>query len=285
MSALVAVAVGAGLGGGVTLTIAGLRGVQLIPPVRRLLPAGASTRNALAWATAGVTIGAVVFAVTGWVAAAGLAGLMVWWAPRASGVRHDRDRVVTRTEAIATWAEMIRDNMAGSAGLEQALVAAARVAPPAIAAELGRFAVRVQRMPMVDALVLLGRDLDHPSADLVVVSLVNASRMEARELGPLLGRLAEAIRGDVKMRLRVEVGRARVRMSARIVVASTLATMLFLFVFSRRLLDAYDTAFGQLWLLLVAAVFAGGGWLLRVYGQVDMPARFSARNTRLADRP
>jgi len=81
------------------------------------------------------------------------------------------------------------------------------------------------------------------------------------------------------MRLRVEVGRARIRTSARIVAATTLVTMAFLFAFSRQLLKAYDSTTGQLWLLLVAGVFALGGWMLHSYGQIDMPERFAARTT------
>lgn len=277
MNTLIAVAIGVGLGAGVLLVVAGCRGQRVLPSLRGLAPTAARPEVSLAWLTGSFVAGLSVLALTGWIVAAVAVGGMVWTMPRLSSTRKQRDGMVARTEAIASWAEMIRDNMAGSAGLEQALLASARVGPAPIRPQLARFAARLDRMPLTDALIRLGADLDHPSADLVVVSLVNATRMEARELGPLLGRLAEAIRGDVKMRLRVEVGRARIRTSARIVVATTLATMGFLFLFSRRLLDAYDSFAGQLWLVLVAAVFAAGAWLLRVYGQIDMPERFSAR--------
>ena len=281
MNTLIAVAMGAGIGGGVLLVVAGLRGKQVLPGLARFAPTTGRTDVAVAWFAGALVAGLGVLALTGWVVAAvGVAGL-VWWKPRQHGRRDEQQRGVARTDAIAGWAEMIRDNMAGSAGLEQALLAASRVAPASIAPELARFAARLDRMPLVEALIRLGQDLDHPSADLVVVSLVNASRMEARELGPLLGRLADAIRGDVKMRLRVEVGRARIRTSARIVIATTAVTMGFLFLFSRRLLEAYDSFAGQLWLVLVIGVFAAGSWLLRVYGQIDMPERFSARNNQL----
>jgi Flp pilus assembly protein TadB len=104
--------------------------------------------------------------------------------------------------------------------------------------------------------------------------------MEARELGPLLSRLAESIRGDVRMRLRVEVGRARIRTSARIVTLTTIVTIMFMFLFSRDLLSAYDTLGGQLWLIVVGGIFAMGGWLLRRYGEIEMPDRFTARRIR-----
>lgn len=280
MNALAALAAGGGVGIGVLLCIAGWRGHRLLPSLQRSGAVAPLSRSTMAWVVGAAPVGLIVFALTGWIVAALVCAGVVVWAPQARKARSQQGEVVAKTEAIASWAEMIRDNMAGSAGLEQALLASARVAPAAIRPQLRRFASRLERVPLSEALIALGRDLDHPSADLVVVSLVNATRMEARELGPLLGRLAEAIRGDVRMRLRVEVGRARIRTSARIVVATTVGTMAFLFLFSRRLLEAYDSLVGQLWLLLVAAVFAGGAWLLRVYGRVEMPERFSARAGR-----
>jgi len=279
MSALAAVLLGATFGLGLWVVYAGARGVQLLPALSDVLPTGMKIETAVACLAAAAFSAVFVFALTGWPVAAVLTGGLVLWLPRPLKARSMREDQSVRTEAIASWTEMIRDNIAGSAGLEQALIASSAVAPVAIAPELRRFAARVDRMSTVDALARLGRDLNHPSADLVVVALVNAARMEARELGPLLGRLAETIRADVRMRLRVEVGRARIRTSAHIVVATTVVTMAFLFVFSRQLLEAYDSTTGQLWLLLIAGIFALGGWLLHRYGQIDMPERFAARTT------
>lgn len=277
MNVLIAAVFGAGIGLGLVLLAAGIRGHRVLPSLTGLVRGAARTQSAVAWLAGATVAGLVVYGLLGWPVAALLAGGAVLWLPRPLAARHGRDRVVARTEAIASWAEMIRDNMAGSAGLEQALLASSRVAPPAIAPELRRFASRLEHHRLTDALVRLGQDLDHPSADMVVVALVNAARMEARDLGPLLGRLADTIRSDVRMRLRVEVGRARIRTSARIVAATTAVTIGFLFVFSRQLLAAYDSTAGQLWLLVVAAVFAAGGWMLHTYGQIEMPERFSAR--------
>ena len=284
MNALIAASVGAGVALGVLLAVAGVSRRQVLPSARRLLPDTRSTETGVAWISGAAIAAVVVYVLVGWPVASVLTAGALWWLPRALAARAQRDVAVARTEAIASWAEMIRDNIAGSAGLEQALIASARVAPTAIGPELRRFAARLDRMTLVDALTRLGAELDHPSADLVVVALVNAARMQARELGPLLGRLADTIRGDVRMRLRVEVGRARIRTSAHIVVATTLVTIGFLFAFSRRLLTAYDSVGGQLWLILVAAVFAAGGALLHRYGHIDMPERFSARTVSTAVR-
>jgi len=134
-------------------------------------------------------------------------------------------------------------------------------------------------VPLVESLRLLGDELDHPSADLVVVAIAKASKMEVRELNPLLTRLASSIRDDVRMRLRVEVSRARIRQSSRIVIGFTIAFMVLLYAFGRSLLEPYDTAFGQVWLAAVVGVFAAAAMLIRQYSKLEVPVRFAVRRT------
>ncbi len=275
MTSLAFVAVSMGVGLGILLVVQGIRGKQILPdssPTQR-----ETLRTRAAW-IAGAGLAAIVtLAATGWPAASAAAAIGVLVASTRRGHRQDNVDGVARTEAIAAWTEMIRDNMAGAAGLEQALIAASSVAPAAIRVEVRRFARRLDDVSLAEALAMLGDDLQHPSADLVVAALVNASRMETRDLGALLGRLADSIRGDVRMRLRVEVGRARIRTSARIVMGVTVFTAAFIFFFSRDLLSVYDTPVGQAWLVVVLAFFMLGLWLLDRFSQIEMPERFTAR--------
>lgn len=275
MGALVFAALSAGIGLGAILIVQGVRGRQVLPTSAASLHL--AVRGHAGWLGAAAVVAAVVLAVTGWPVAAAAGFVAVAFGPRLLGGGRDREHATDRTQAIATWTETIRDNMAGSAGLEQALTATAAVAPAPITPEVRQFVRRLDDMPLADALARLGEDLNHPSADLVVAALTNAVRMETRELGPLLSRLAESIRADVRMRLRVEVGRARIRTSARIVTGVTVFVVGFLFLFSRPLLDVYDTAMGQVWLTLVLGVFVAGAWLMNHYSQIKMPERFSAR--------
>ncbi len=159
------------------------------------------------------------------------------------------------------------------------MLSTADIAPAPIAKEVKLFATRLDGLSVVEALALLGRDLQHPAADLVVVSLANASRMEGRDLGSLLTRLSESIRADVRMRLRIEVGRARVRTSSKIVLGVTLLTVAMIYFTSRDLLSVYDTAGGQLWLLAVFTLFIAALWMMNYFAQVQIPERFSARLT------
>ena len=276
MNALAAVAVGLLAGMGALLIAAGLRGNPVLP--RKISSSSTRPERQLALATAAVMAALITWALTGWIVAAAACSALVWSARHLFGRRTESQRAASRTEAIAVWTEQIRDNMAAAAGLEQALLTSAEHAPAPIGDEVARFVSRINRgVRLLDALAELGDDLDHPAADLVVVALANAVRLEARDLGPLLSRLALFIRADVRMRLRIEVSRARIRTSARIVVATTLVTAAFLFVFSPNLLAAYDSVAGQLWLLVVIGVFVAAAALMRSLATAEYPGRFSAR--------
>jgi hypothetical protein len=276
---LLAAAVGAVLGLGLWLGVAAVRGVRLLPEARRLVPKAVPGDRAVVWLSAAVISGLLVGLATGWPVAGAATGLGLLAGPAVLGGSARRQSETKTAEAIATWADMIRDTMAGAAGLEESLIQTAGVAPTAIAPQLRAFAQRLRHRSLDDALTGLASDLDHPSADLLVAALAAAGRLEARDLGSLLARLAEAIRGDVRMRVRVEVGRARIRTSGRIAVGTTLATVVFLYLFAGHLLEPYDTLAGQAWLGVVVGVFFGAGWLLHRYSRLEVPGRFTLRRT------
>lgn len=285
MEAILAVALGAGIGLGAWLIVMAVQGIWVLPDARRLVPAAVPPDRALAWLAVAVIAGLLVGLLTGWPVAALATGVAILVGPAALGGSAKRDAETRTAEGIATWAEMIRDTMAAASGLEEALIQTATVAPAAIAPQLRVFAYRLRHQQLEDALAGLADDLNHPSADLLVAALAAAARLEARDLGSLLARLAEAIRGDVRMRTRIDVGRARIRTSARIAVGTTIATVAFLYVFASQLLEPYDTPAGQAWLMVVALVFFGAGWLLHHYGKLEAPERFTLRRTAPVEVP
>jgi hypothetical protein len=282
---LLAAAWGALVGVGVWLGIVSIRGVRVLPEARRLVPGAVPAERAIGWLSAAVVAGLVVGLVTGWPVAGLAGGAGVLLGPAALGGTTRRRGETQTAEAIATWADMIRDTMAGASGLEESLIQTGAVAPAAIAGQVSTFTHRLRHQSLDDALTGLAADLDHPSADLLCAALAAAGRLEARDLGGLLARLAEAIRGDVRMRIRVEVGRARIRTSARIAVGTTVATVVFLYLFARHLLEPYDTLAGQGWLVVVAAVFFGAGVMLHRYSHLEVPERFTLRQHSRTEVP
>ncbi len=164
--------------------------------------------------------------------------------------------------------------------MEEAITATAPVAPEPIRAEVAQLVRRLRHTSLPVAVAAFGDDVDHPSADLVVAALTIAATTEASDLTGLLSRLAEAIRGEARMRVRVEVDRARLRTATKIILGVVAASIVLLALFNPDYLDAYDGPLGQVVLLVIGAIFATGGWLLVRMAELELPARFSARSAR-----
>lgn len=277
MRSLVALLIGAGVGAGMWLMVGAVAGWRLLPTRaslrRRSLQA---QRLVVTWAAA-LSVAVVVVVVTGWPVAAVLAAFATVVVPSLLGGGRARREQIERTEAIASWAESVRDTMAAAAGLEEAIVATSVAAPAPIAREVRLLSERLRHQRLVDALIAFGEDVRHPSADLVVAALTIAARMEAADLTGLLSRLAVSIRDDATMRVKVEVSRARLRTSAKIILGSVAATVLMLLLLNRSYLDAYDSVAGQLVLAVVGGVFAVGAWLLARMSEIELPDRFVPR--------
>ena len=273
MSTIVVAALAAGVGLGLLLVVAGLTGRRVLGDATRL---PVDRHQVLRLCTI-ATIGLLVLAATGWIVGGVLAALAAWFLPAVMGGRAARNEAIARTEAIASWTEMIRDSIVAASGIEQAITATAPVAPTPIAPEVRAMVRRLEHQTLPDALVAFGHDLHHPSGDLVVASLVVASQLEASDMSGLLSRLAEATRGEARMRIRVEVGRTRVRTATKVIVGVLICSVLFLAVVNRDYLGVYDTVVGQAVLAVVGATFAIGGWLLSRMAAIDLPDRFTAR--------
>jgi Flp pilus assembly protein TadB len=280
VSVLVAAGLGAGIGVGVLIVLAGLTGRPLLESGRR---SGSTDRVGLTRAAVAVLIALVVLVATRWFMAGVLVASAIWAVPRVLGGKAAREAAIARTEAIATWTEMVRDSIVAASGLEEAIIATAEVAPEPIAPEVRLLVRRLDHLSLPDALAAFGRDVQHPSADLVVASLVIAARTEASDLSSLLSRLADAIRDDARMRVRVEVGRTRVRTAAKVIVGVVAATVVLLAVANRDYLTAYDGPFGQVMLAVAGGFFLLGGWLLDRMATVKLPERFNPRAAAMTE--
>ncbi|MEV5778029.1 type II secretion system F family protein [Streptomyces antimycoticus] len=179
-----------------------------------------------------------------------------------------------RLEALALWTEMLRDTLSAAAGLEQAVLATADIAPTALRRELSALAVSVRSgQPLPAALRTFADDADDPLADVVVAALVMAAERQASQLAALLGELADSVRDQVAMRQRIDAGRASIRTGVRVTVAVTLGMAVGLTVFNRPYLDPFNALTGQLVLAVVGALFAASFAWLSAIGRVHEPVR------------
>jgi Flp pilus assembly protein TadB len=278
LNTALAAPLGLGVGVGLLLLIVGWRGVDPARPRRvqlRRRPDAAGDQRQVLRIGLTVAVGLLTGLATGWVVGAVLAGLACWALPRVLGRDREHARRVARIEAVATWTEMLRDTLSAAAGLEQAILATAPLAPPAIRGETTELAVRIENGDrLAPSLRALADQLADPTGDFVIAALVLAAEQQARQLGDLLGSLAHAAREQASMRMRVEAGRARTRTSVRMIVGTTIGFAVAVVLLNRPYLSAYDSAGGQVVLLIIGVLFSlGFAWLVRI-ARVTEPTRF-----------
>ena len=232
------------------------------------------------WRRGGIALGAGVLAglFTGWPVAAVLAAAGAWFLPALIGRDAGAKEQIARIEAIATWAEMMRDTLAAAAGLEQTILATATAAPGPIREEIAELAEPIGRGERLDAaLTRFQHELADPNADIIVVALIQASRQPAGNLAEALTETAKATRAQAGLQMRATADRARTRTTVRIIIATVLTFAVGLILFNRTYLSPYNTPVGQMVLLLVAGLFGGATIWLGKISRGKPPVRFFTR--------
>jgi len=211
--------------------------------------------------------------VTGWPVAFVLVAVATYGLPRLFG-QSAASVSVAKIEAIANWTEMLQGTLAASAGLNQAIMATAPLAPLAIREQTLALSGRLGAgMHPRDALLLYGDELGDPCADRVICSLILAVTSRAQRLGDLLAALADSTREEVALRLRVETSRSSIRSGVRTVVVFSVLFAAALAVLAHTYLAPFGTPTGQLVLALVGILYAGGLTLMVVMSRPPAPVR------------
>lgn len=180
-------------------------------------------------------------------------------------------------EALAVWTEQLRDTIAGASGIEQAITVTSRTAPPLLRPAVERLSARIGFTPLQHAVREFASEVDHPLADFVAAALITAAENQVREMGSLLGHLAQCCRDDVSMRTRVWVARARTRSAVRIIAIVVVVFVIGLIVLDPNYLEPYGTPAGIFVALLVVMMFAGSFAAMKRLGRIENPIRFIAR--------
>ncbi|HSH62271.1 MAG TPA: type II secretion system F family protein, partial [Acidimicrobiales bacterium] len=215
----------------------------------------------------GAGVALLALLATGWPVGALLAGGIALSLPSVFGGKGARAAEIIRVEAIATWAGQLRDMLSGGNGLLETIEATAPFAPAPIRPEVARLAVGMRRGRLVPALRAFAADVDDPMADLVVASLVVATTEQVGRLGELLGMLAARTNEQAALRMRIDKDRASVRTQVKGVVLVTVVCLVGLTLSDRGLLDAYDSAEGQVVLAVIGSCFLAGFALLARLGR------------------
>ena len=274
---LLTAVLGGTVGLGVRIIVSGFIGAGAPPGLRRRT-GKVLTSARLMLAVPPLFVAVLVSLVTRWPVVGVAAAGAVAAGPSAMRRRGAALREIAIVEAIATWTEQLRDNLAAAGGLQSALGATAAAAPRPIAAEVERLVARLDYERLSPALRRFGSEVDHPVADFVVAALVISSEHRSHHLGPLLGRLASTARDEAELRRRVWVSRARARTSMKVVAVIVPTMLAALVLLDRRYLAPYDTFDGQAALAVVVGVFVVAFVVMDRMSRIRMPERFMTRS-------
>ena len=272
--------IGAGLALAVSTRLPGLH----IPALRRGQdPAAHTGSGAVTPRRVALVLSAAlaVYLLTGWPVGALLGAAAAWFLPTLLGPDRDHARRLALIDAVAAFTEMLRDTLTASAGLNQALTVASQHAPAPIRPAAQHMAEQLWERDATtrQALHAFADEIADPTCDLVALALASASEHPTRDLAGLLSSLATTAREQAAMRTRIAVARARTRTAVRIVTGTTLALAAVLLVADRHYLAPYNTAAGQLTLLITGALFGLGFSWLRKLGTVPQPGRLWTTQT------
>ncbi len=225
----------------------------------------------------GAASGVLVLLATRWALLALMVGAMVvFWGRLLHDRRADLERC--RIEGIAKWLEDLRDTLRGSAiGAEEALEQVAMWPPDSIAAPLRTFGHRRrQGYRTEDALADLADELAHPTSDAAIaaIRLVIGGSTSAGRLHTTVQALAAAARDEVTARERVDRTRAVYQGSMKRLVVIGGLLVAYLKFAGGDLLDAYNTAVGQVVLLVPLGMWFGCVLWLRSLCRYDVPQRY-----------
>lgn len=209
---------------------------------------------------AGFAIG--LYALTGWIVVAAFGALAGWFTLTLKNAKSERHEAIDRVDAIATWVENLRDNIAGSAGLQQALRMSGDHAPEPIRTEVRDLVLRLQHEPVTTSLRRFAADVAHPTSDMVVGCLVLASSRSAGSLAPVLAKTAQAARDSASMMRQIDAGRRASQSQAKLVAIVTGLMSLTMATGDGSFVEPYDSFGGQAMLAVVCTIFAGSAVML-----------------------
>lgn len=273
MQPFASVVLGALVGLGTTTLFIGLRKLPARAPRQRLrqfrskkLEAGVSNLDTALLAGAGlaVLLALGTWYATGWPVGALIgagAGLI---APKMFAVPRQRRAVADEIEAYSQWTEQIRDLVAASGSLFEAITLSAPSSPPMLRPHVTQLASLANTVGLTSALDWFAAQMKSPYADRLVLGMNIAWDSGAR-ISEAFESVSRAMRNEVEMRRRNEVANARTWTQVVSITGITVVSVVLMFAFNRGFFDPFGTLVGQIILLAVAAMIFGNIlWVLKL---------------------
>ncbi len=273
MHTFASVSFGALAGLGAATLLIGLRKLPARAPRQRLrnfraksLQARASSVDAsllLGFGLA-VVLGFGAWYATGWLVAALIGAASGMIAPKMISVPRQRRAVADEIEAYSQWTEQIRDLVAASGSLFEAVTLSAPSSPPLLRADVTQMASLAGTVGLTAALDWFAARMQSPYADRLVLGMNIAWDSGAR-ITEAFESVSRAMRTEVEMRRRNEVANARTWTQVVSITGITVVSVVLMFAFNRGFFDPFGSLVGQIILLMVGAMIFGNIlWVLKL---------------------
>ncbi|MEX5709925.1 hypothetical protein AB1484_16820 [Parafrankia sp. FMc6] len=247
--ALIGALGGAAAGLGVWLFAAAARGAMQLPDRWSIWPgrsrAGSAGRIPAGWVYA-VAAGALLVAAVTRLPALGLIIALLGYVVLENHTGPSVPQVTRLGEAIATWAEQVRDGLQAGQHLRAAIVASTDNPPAPLADPLRRLATRLDVMRLPDALWALREEVPYPALGPMIVALDVAYRRGAGDLPALMTSQVAITRQSVALLRDQHALRARHRRAMTLLLALFTGAVSVLLVTWPAFLVPYRDLPGQL---------------------------------------
>ena len=237
-----------------------------------------SSSDTLVMAGLAAVLGFGAWYATGWVAAAvlgavaGAAGPIMRRAPR------KRRAFTDEIEAYSQWTEQVRDLVAASGSLFEAVALSADQSPPLLRPHVVQMSSIARTLGLPPALDWFAAEMDSPFADRLVLGMKIAWDSGAR-VSEAFESTARAMRAEVEMRRRNEVANARAWTQVVSMMGVTVLSVLVMFVFNKAFFDPFGSLIGQAILLAVGGlIFGNVFWVLKL-SESGVPVRLLTSDT------
>jgi Flp pilus assembly protein TadB len=199
--------------------------------------------------------GAVTWLLTGWPVGGFIVALAIPGIPWLFSASTAEKRSVARLSALESWTRRVSDYVRNGIGLQAAIIATARTAPPLIDFEVRRLAARLQAgTDPEEALRAFADDLDDYSCDEVVAPLILQLSDAGEGLHLALSDVAQGLAEEISTRATVDGERSTARFTVRFLTGATIAVIAFGAINSAYAAP-YRTVLGQLILVALAALY------------------------------
>ena len=212
--------------------------------------------------TAALAFGA--WYLTGWYAAALLTAAAGWAGPKMAKAPSLRKKATEEIEAYSQWAEQIRDLVASSGSLYEAVTLSADNSPELLRPAVRQMTAIARTTGLPPALDWFANEMRSPHADRLVLGLRIAWDSGAR-VSEAFDSTARRMRGEVDVRRRNEVGNSRAWTQVVAILGVTLISVMLLAVLNRGFFEPFSSFIGQLVLLGVGGLIVGSiFWVLKL---------------------